>query len=522
MSRMHASFSLAPLAILLASVTRAQVTTVPTDVQMPGTQPGEVTLESANRCDNCHAGYDVAVEPVRNWWGGMMAHAVRDPLYWATVAVAEHDFPGAGDLCLRCHSPQGWAEGRSTPTDGSALRGADVDGVSCDVCHQLTNPDDSEHLGVQDPPFVANDGGSPPAGYHGSGMFVLDASNDKLGPYSDPASPHQALPSDFHRSSALCGTCHDVSNPVVGDLAPGNGAMTPLAPGTFSGVPGAPVETKAAFNNFPHAYGVVERTYSEHVASDLSTLRVSDYATLPVELQAGAIQKAHADALASTPSGDYVDGDPRTFSCQSCHMPPVTGRGCDRSNAPIRADLPLHDMTGANTWVPAAIVALDDETRLVLGNGLGTEQRAALARGVLRSRANLPALRAPLVFSVAVEVQFIAARGVVHVERQPGFDQRRCRFLAAEIGSAECLHPRRGETRCARLLAPDEHREVLPVGGGRSRILRRSRSLQHQAQSADGETHKAWKGKTIGISRAAAHKTATLKGEPTRTKSLYR
>jgi hypothetical protein len=125
------------------------------------------------------------------------------------------------------------------------------------------------------------------------------------------------------------------------------------------------------------------------VASDLSTLRVSDYATLPVELQAGAIQKAHADALASTPSGDYVDGDPRTFSCQSCHMPPVTGRGCDRSNAPIRADLPLHDMTGANTWVPAAIVALDDETRLVLGNGLGTEQRAALARGVLRSRANL-------------------------------------------------------------------------------------------------------------------------------------
>ncbi len=381
--------SLAPLLLLMPGAASAQATTVPTDIQLPGTQPGQVILESATRCDNCHSGYDPAVEPVTNWRGSLMAQAGRDPLFWATVAVAEQDFSGAGDLCLRCHAPEGWVEGRSTPTDGSGLRASDAQGVSCDVCHQLTNPDDSEHLGVQVEPFVANDGGTPPRGYYGSGMYVLNEGGEKLGPYSDPFSPHQALPSDFHRSSDLCGTCHDVSNPAVGDLAHNHGAMTPLVPGTFSGVPGASVEQKAAFNNFPYRYGVVERTYSEHRASDLSTLLVAHYGTLPEELRAGAIRKAYEDALASTPSGNYADGDPRTFTCQSCHLPPVTGTGCDRANAPVRTDLPLHDMTGANTWVPAAIVELDDQGRLVIGGGLDLLSRQALAAGVARARGNL-------------------------------------------------------------------------------------------------------------------------------------
>lgn len=73
--------------------------------------------------------------------------------------------------------------------------------------------------------------------------------------------------SSYHRSPDFCDTCHDVSNPVTGDLAHNNGAQFPLLAGTFSGVLGSPVEGKAAFNNFPYAYGVVERTYSEFKAS---------------------------------------------------------------------------------------------------------------------------------------------------------------------------------------------------------------------------------------------------------------
>ena len=109
---------------------------VPTDIQQPGTQPDEVgNLESPDKCDNCHGGYDPAVEPAFNWRGSMMANAGRDPIFWATMAIAEQDFDGSGDMCIRCHSTGGWYAGRSTPTDGSGLAQGDADGVDCDTCH---------------------------------------------------------------------------------------------------------------------------------------------------------------------------------------------------------------------------------------------------------------------------------------------------------------------------------------------------------------------------------------------------
>lgn len=40
---------------------------VPTEIQQPGTQPGQVgNLESPDKCDNCHGGYNRAVEPAFN------------------------------------------------------------------------------------------------------------------------------------------------------------------------------------------------------------------------------------------------------------------------------------------------------------------------------------------------------------------------------------------------------------------------------------------------------------------------
>ena len=71
---------------------------VPTDIQQPGTQPQEISnLESPDKCDNCHGGYDQAVEPAFNWRGSMMAQAARDPLFDACLAVAEQDAPSVGD-----------------------------------------------------------------------------------------------------------------------------------------------------------------------------------------------------------------------------------------------------------------------------------------------------------------------------------------------------------------------------------------------------------------------------------------
>lgn len=54
----------------------------------------------------------------------MMAQAARDPLFLACLAVEEQDAPSVGDLCIRCHSPGGWEEGRSTDTGGGMLPGS--------------------------------------------------------------------------------------------------------------------------------------------------------------------------------------------------------------------------------------------------------------------------------------------------------------------------------------------------------------------------------------------------------------
>lgn len=380
-----------PAFLILSSVTLIALaaTTVPTEIQQPGTQPNQVSnLESAGKCDNCHGGYDPKVEPAYNWRGSMMAHAGRDPIFWATVAIAEQSFDGAGDLCLRCHAPAGWLAGRSTPTDGSALTAADADGVECDVCHKSVNPDNSEYLGVQLPPFLANDETSPPVGYYGGGQFVLWGGSEKLGPYIDAEARHQFLQSKFHRSVDFCGTCHDVSNPAVGDLAHNHGAQVPLLPGTFSGTLGTAVQTKAAFNNFPYQYGVVERTYSEYKAGLLSKTRVSNYANLPADLKAGSIKAAYESALLAGRGGDYEDGAPRFFSCQACHMSPVVGQGCNK-NPPVRKDLPLHDLTGGNYWMPDAIQYLDGLGKLRLGGGLLPAQVSAMNDGKLRAKTNL-------------------------------------------------------------------------------------------------------------------------------------
>ncbi|MBZ0153377.1 MAG: hypothetical protein K8J09_17770 [Planctomycetes bacterium] len=382
---------IASLALLAAN--SAPFFAAPTDVQQPGTQPLEAfLLGGLGNCDGCHGYYDPNVEPVETWMGSMMAQAGRDPVFWATLAVAEGDFPGAGDFCLRCHSPRGWHEGRTTATDGSTLNPAtDSDGLECAICHSLVNPNKQEHPGIQNWPYGANDGGSPATGYYGSGMQVMAGNFTRYGPYNNAAAGHAWAQSQFHRSTDFCGTCHDVSNPVVGDLAPNNGAQIPLAPGTFSGVPGAPVDQKAAFNNFPYQYGVVERTYSEMKASQLSTMLVASYPSLPADLQRGALKRAYDQSMLAGMGGDYEDGSPRYFNCQVCHMEPNVGEGAAFGIAPLRHDLASHDLTGGNTWVPNAIQWLDNQvpSRLRMGSGITPVMSAAMDRGVLRARASL-------------------------------------------------------------------------------------------------------------------------------------
>jgi hypothetical protein len=386
--------------------------TVPRLVEMPGTQPQEIgNLESPGKCDNCHGGYNTAVEPAFNWRGSMMAHAGRDPIFWATLAIAEQDFDGAGDLCIRCHSTAGWLGGRSTPTDGSGLAAGDADGVECDYCHKLTHPDNSEHQGVMNPGFVANepntdDAGDPDGteGYHGSGMSSLWGSSDKLGPYDNAGARHQFMHSLFHRDRDFCGTCHDVSNPVVGHAATNHGTQSTAEPVCIQTAsecnPNNPGDDRVAFTNPVYAYGIVERTFSEYKSGMISETLVSgypdlpavpDYTDLPADLRGGALEAVYNAATRNgTIDGNYENPSmPRYFSCQTCHMRPVEGKGANKSGIPVRKDLPLHDMTGGNYWMGEAIQYLDGLGKLRLGGGLTTDQITAIDAAALRAREQL-------------------------------------------------------------------------------------------------------------------------------------
>ena len=436
--------SLLCLLLLPGISTAAEI--VPPEIQLPGTQPREVSnFEAPNKCDNCHAGYNDADtagepehEPATGWRGAAMGNAGRDPIFWATMAIAEQDFDGAGDLCIRCHSTGGWYGGRSTPTDASGLAASDDDGVDCDTCHSMTNPDDHEHLGVMNSPFVANCNGDPAnlddpkcssgEGFYGSGMTSMWANGDKVGPYTeaDASARHQAMKSKFHRSVDFCGSCHDVSNSAVGDLAPGNGTQpgnphsvasswdlgltveVPPGSNNWVNVPelGGAVENKAAFNNPPYAYGIVERTFSEYKSSAFPNTHVGvttdtgdlDYGDLPDDLKvaggsidityrAATLPDANGDP--QNPTGAYEDGDPRFFSCQSCHMRPAVSAGANKRGVKIRKDLPQHDHTGGNYWLADMIKYQDSKGQLRLGGGLSSTQITAIDYGQQRAVGHL-------------------------------------------------------------------------------------------------------------------------------------
>ncbi|MCG9747558.1 cytochrome c family protein [Shewanella sp. Isolate8] len=406
------SFIALSTSLLIAQCFAADV--VPTEVQMPGTQQGQAgNFESPDKCDNCHSGYNKTnpeYEPATGWRGSAMANASRDPIFWATMAVAEQDFDGAGDFCIRCHSTKGWYEGHSTPTDGSGIPAMDDNGVDCDTCHVMTNTDNSDPVlqGAMTAPFIANcsDKALAPSGtcqsanegFYGSGILSLwSASSAKLGPYVDADARHQFMQSKFHRHVDFCGSCHDVSNPVVGDLAPGNGTQ-PGAPQVISsqdasGTPnvGGSVVEKAAFNNPPYAYGVVERTFSEYKASAFPTTQVADFLSLPENLRhpGGAIEQTYQAALLAGTGGNYADGDIRYFSCQSCHMRPVQGAGANKRGVQVRKDLPQHDFTGGNSWIGDVIKYQDSRSQLRLGDGLTTVQLSAIDLATERAKQHL-------------------------------------------------------------------------------------------------------------------------------------
>jgi hypothetical protein len=325
----------------------AAVPTTLNDFFLPGSQPGQSgNLETPDKCDNCHGGYDSAVEPAFSWRGSMMSQAARDPLFYACMTIGNQDASEVGDLCIRCHSPAGWLEGRSTPTDGSALNSNDREGVQCDFCHKKVRPtpigvnpypDDPDYTSdtyPQDQSYLSTLAAIPES--CGNGMYVADSDNAKRGPFLDANAKHQMFYSPFHSDMHFCGTCHDVSNP----------AFTKDIGGAY--VPNSFDQPAPDFD--PYSMFPIERTFSEWLMSEYNS----------------------AQGVYAPQFGGNKD---TVSTCQDCHMRDVTGLGCNKQGVPIRQDLPLHDQTGGNTFIPRLIESLYP----------GEADTAALSAGIQRA-----------------------------------------------------------------------------------------------------------------------------------------
>ncbi|MEW6766264.1 MAG: Calx-beta domain-containing protein [Pseudomonadota bacterium] len=271
-------------------------------------------FSNAQACAQCHTasgsvmthqGKDVS--PYTNWRHDVMAHALNDPYFQATVEEETHVFPHLKpvieDICLKCHAPMGRTHFHQTKTDPDSLypfaqamsENIAREGISCTACHQMKDV----NLGTVE---------SMSGGYTINTEADRDANGDlpMYGPYTAPvgqAMQNQTqyaptFPATAHMTeSRMCASCHNLYTPTL-DLD-----------GQFVTVDGA--GTVAQF---------AEQTpYWEWLNSAYSVQGTADYK-----------------------------------SCQACHMAepepgyqtPITTRP---QSAPSRTPFAVHEQVGGNT-----------------------------------------------------------------------------------------------------------------------------------------------------------------------------
>ena len=323
-----------------------QIPTTIEDFFLPGTQPNpdveqfDAIIGSQN-CGYCHSDYGVDIAPLDSWVASVMGQSARDPVWHAALAVANQDVNVGGETCIRCHAPGAWLGGRSSTGTTDEFIPEDFDGINCNFCHRVVNPELGPDSAVgypggtvdPDVPIISAlvADGLLPFGA-GNARYVVDPKDSRRGPFSDvpdnlhgqssSGNPVELITSPYHRSSEFCGTCHDVSNPVYSRNKKGHYVLNPL---------GEPHPTQDPADMFPE-----QRTYSEWLNSAyVNGVEYADHRY----------------------GGNDPDGV--VSSCQDCHMPKVIAGGCVfyQFGEPWfeRPDMPQHSFSGANTWVVQGI-----------------------------------------------------------------------------------------------------------------------------------------------------------------------
>lgn len=238
--------SLFPLVLALAasSSVRAEPRRVPpsgaaTSDKIEARKSYGTHFQTSDRCIACHTGMTTptgeGVSIGIDWRTSMMANSGRDPYWMAGVRREMIDHPTASaviqDECSICHMPMMRYEARLAGGEGEAFahlppdsrrladRFAD-DGVSCSVCHQITE----ENLGRRES-FVGGfkiDEKTGPDDRRAYGPFEIDKGHTTIMKSSSGFQPTEAK---HIRSSELCATCHtlltqalDARGTVIGEL----------------------------------------------------------------------------------------------------------------------------------------------------------------------------------------------------------------------------------------------------------------------------------------------------------------
>lgn len=182
-------------------------------------------FSGSGNCAICHDGLtDTAgtnVSIARDWGTSMMANAAKDPLWRAKVATELERNPHLAtlinDKCSKCHAPMANYEITEVQGDdvtlfgpagilnpNHALHDAAMNGVSCTLCHQIT---DDASLGTL-------------AGF--SGHYNINHTKTIYGQFSNifgqpmvNFSGYTPTYSAHISDSALCATCHNLKTPFV-------------------------------------------------------------------------------------------------------------------------------------------------------------------------------------------------------------------------------------------------------------------------------------------------------------------
>jgi cytochrome c551/c552 len=220
----------------IALVAGAAATTLP---GLPAAaDPHREMFQTSDRCMACHNGLATAsgedVSIGASWRASIMANSSRDPYWQAGVRRETIDHPQQSnaiqDECATCHMPMARTEARAEgkegavfnhlpphndPFEGSHPDRLAHDGVSCALCHQVTDKNFGTEASFTGGYVVAAPAAAPRASSdrQSFGPFKVEKG---LSTVMRSTSDFQPTEANHIRQSELCATCHTLITKALG------------------------------------------------------------------------------------------------------------------------------------------------------------------------------------------------------------------------------------------------------------------------------------------------------------------